>query len=96
MPDSVVWAMLVRSQGTYDEHEFAEWFITPQESSAAFRDLVDAHRRKGIRSVVTRWKVTLPRRRMSAEEVTEYVEDTLRADPHGQAQLLDVSRNEGK
>ena len=92
VPSGWVWALHIRSRGTYDEHEFIEWFITPQESSAAFRDLVADHKRNGTGSVIMRWKVCLPRPRMSAEDVTAYVEDTLRTEPNGWAQLLDVSR----
>ena len=90
VPAGEVWALLVRGRGTFDEYEFVEWFITAPESSAEYRAAVAERKRHGG-GTVQRWKVTLPRRRMSADEVTAYVEDLLLLDPDGRAQLLDVS-----
>lgn len=91
VPGDTVWALLVRAMGSYDEHQFTSWFITPEESSAEYRDIVAYHKSRGVGSTVQRWKVTLPRRRMDRLDVNDYVLYKLVGDPDGTAQLLDVS-----
>jgi len=91
VPHNVVWALEVASRGTYDEHWFVNWFITAEESSAEYRDTVAAHKRRRVAGVVKRWKVALPRQRMSIDEVRDYVEFKLMQNPDGTTQLLDVS-----
>lgn len=92
VPSSQVWALLVRSRGAYDEHEYVEWFITPAESSAAYRDVVEHHKRHAG-GTAQRWKITLPRQRMDADSVRDFVEDQLlyQKGPTEYTQLLDVS-----
>lgn len=91
VPSNQVWALEVASRGTYDEHRFVSWFITAEESSAEYRDLVRSHKSRGVAGSVKRWKITLPYRRMSADQVRDYVEGKLMRDPDGTTQLLDVS-----
>ena len=91
VPSNQIWALEVASMGTYDEHRFVSWFITAEESSAEYRDIVRVHTARGVASTVKRWKVTLPRQRMDMDEVRDYVTYKLIEDPDGSTQLLDVS-----
>lgn len=93
VPGDTVWALLVRAMGSYDEHQYVRWFITPEESSADYRDTVADHKRHGAAATVQRWKITLPRRRMQTNEVRDFVEDALlyQPGPTESTQLLDVS-----
>lgn len=91
VPGSEVWAVVVTSMGTYDEHRYVDWFITPEASTQNYRDAV-AYNKAHNGGQVQRWKVILPRRRMHMVDVTEFVEQALlRRDPAGDTQLLDVS-----
>jgi len=93
VPGDTVWALLVRAMGSYDEHEFVEWFITAEESNAEYRETVAYHKSHSVAATVQRWKVTLPRRRMDVDEVRDFVVDALlyQKGPTESTQLLDVS-----
>lgn len=95
VPAGQVWALLVRSRGTYDEHAYVQWYITAEESSADYR-AVTAHHKIHGGGTAQRWKITLPRWRMSFDEVTDFVEGQLlyRQGPTECARLLDVSSME--
>lgn len=91
VPGGQVWALLVVARGTYDTHTHVRWYITAEASSEEYRDVVDFQKRNHG-GTVQRWKVTLPRQRMTTEEVTDFVDDALLYQPPGiTTQLLDVS-----
>lgn len=92
VPGDQVWAVMVSSKGTYDEHTFVQWFLTAEASSEEYRDVVAMHKHKSHSGgTVQRWLVNLPRRRMDETEVRDFVEDEILYGPTGSGRLLDVS-----
>lgn|GEM_PF-3846826 len=78
VPASEVWAVMTENP---DIGQVIEWFITPQESSEAYRFITawyDLNKDDlEVDTKVTRWYVELPRRRMERLDVDLHVEGTL-------------------
>lgn len=98
VPGDAVWALLVIGNGTYEEHRYVHWFLTPEASSEEYRYMTDFHKRSAHGGTVQRWKVILPRRRMPASQVKDFVEDQLlwHSGPTEHTRVLDVSVQPGK
>ena len=73
-----------------------QWFLTAEASSEEYRHIVEFQKTHSG-GLCWRIKVTLPRQRMEAEDVTLHVESKLlQEDPDGAVQLLDASSQKGR
>lgn len=93
VPGTEVWAVLVIGNGTYEQHRYVNWFITSEASNLEYRHMVEFHKASRYGGAVQRWKVLLPKRGMSAEAVTLFVDDQLllQPGPTEHTRILDVS-----
>jgi hypothetical protein len=91
VPDDKAWAV-VTSYASNPSEKYLEWFITPSESSARYRDAV-RYIKENTQGEVTRWMVTLPARRMANYDVQAFVYQNLIVQTTSVASRLDVFKS---